>query len=489
MIPFKHLITVDRGTEVPVYLQLHNALVGLIKSGTLKAGSRLPGTRNMAQQINLHRKTVIAAYDELLSQGWITSIASKGTYVSAKLPEIKPKGEGSGTEMEGKAGFAYDPLKHIHRPFPNIPQMLTLDEGIPDVRIAPMSEILRHQRSFISRAYNARHLNYGSVFGNEYLREVLANYLQETRGIQCAAENVLITRGSQMALYLSSQLIHRNGGISAVGDTNYIAANLTLQNAGAIIKKLRVDEKGLMSSELENLLAQESIGSVYVTPHHHHPTTVTLSPERRIHMVELAKKHGFAILEDDYDYDFHYQRAPLLPLASMDDSNHIIYMGALCKIVAPTVRVGYMVGPKDFIEAAGHFRRTIDRQGDTLLERAIGQMIEMGDLQRHSRKALKLYHERRDHFNHLLKQHLGEFFSYDLPEGGMAFWAKLDKALSWEKITHRCHELGLVIPDWKIYDHSNQGHNGIRMGFASLNFEEQEKVIAILKSAIEKSIN
>jgi len=203
-------------------------------------------------------------------------------------------------------------------------------------------------------------------------------------------------------------------------------------------------------------------------------------------LIELAHQYGFAILEDDYDYDFHYQRAPLLPLASADEGNHVIYMGAVCKIIAPAIRVGYMVGSTDFIAAAAHLRRTIDRQGDTILERALAQMIEQGDLQRHSRKALKLYHERRDHFHQLLTDHLSEFISFYVPEGGMAFWVKLKKGMNWERIAKTCLENEMVIPDWKNYDSNNSGHNGIRLGFASLNFEEQTKTILILKSAMKK---
>ena len=486
MISFKNLIHIDRSAETPIYLQLHNAIINMIKSGVIKSGAKLPGTRSLSLQIGLHRKTVIAAYDELMGQGWINTIPAKGTFVSDKLPEVKPRGQGVRKGLKLEAGFSFEARKHLHRPYAQLPSMLTIDEGIPDVRIAPIVEILRHYRSIVSRSYNAKYLSYGSFFGDDYLREVLANYLQETRGITCSKENILITRGSQMGMYLASQLIHQKGGFSIVGETNYIAASLTLTDAGASLLRVRVDKNGLNTNDIQALCEKHKIKSVYVTSHHHHPTTVTLSPERRLHLIELAHQYGFAILEDDYDYDFHYQRAPLLPLASADEGNHVIYMGAVCKIIAPAIRVGYMVGPSDFITAAAHLRRTIDRQGDTILERALAQMIEQGDLQRHSRKALKLYHERRDHFHQLLTDHLSEFISFSVPEGGMAFWVKLKKGMNWEAIAKTCLENEMVIPDWKNYDSNNSGHNGIRLGFASLNFEEQTKAVLILKSAMKK---
>jgi GntR family transcriptional regulator/MocR family aminotransferase len=486
MISFKPLIQLDREADLPIFLQLHNALVKLIKSGILKGGAKLPGTRGLAEQLTLHRKTVIAAYDELLSQGWTESIPSKGTFVSNKLPEIQPVGNATDGRHQANAGFNFDPQLNLHRHYPAKKQQLILDEGIPDVRIAPMTEILRHYRGIISRSYNAKHLAYGSFYGDESLRITLANYLQETRGIACTPENVMITRGSQMGMYLSSQLIHKSGGYSVVGNTNYIAANLTLEDAGAKLLFASVDDKGLVTADIEAFCKVYNVKSVFVTSHHHHPTTVTLSPERRVHLVELAREYGFAILEDDYDYDFHYQRSPLLPLASTDAGNHVVYMGAMCKIVAPAIRVGYLVGPKDFIEAAGHFRRIIDRQGDAIMERAIALMIEQGDLQRHIRKALKTYQERRDHFYQLLQTHLSPYLEFQLPEGGMAFWAILRKDLNWDKVAQRCLEKGLIIPDYVNYDPYNAGHNGIRMGFAALNKEEQTEVVLILKACLEK---
>lgn len=484
MISFKSLIHIDKSLDVPIYLQINNAVIHLIKNGILKSGLRLPGSRDLAEQLSVHRKTVIAAYEELMSQGWIVTKPSKGTYVSDELPEVKPQEISAEPQIKSRASFEFDLIENLHRTLPDIPDQLTLDEGIPDVRIAPVSEIVRQYRSVISRSYNAKHLSYGSVFGDLSLRETLTDYLQETRGLKCSVDQVLITRGSQMGMFLASQLLHNQGGYSIVGETNYIAANLTLEHAGARLLKVGVDERGLITQEIEALCKKHKIKSVYVTSHHHHPSTVTMSAERRLHLIELARKHNFAVLEDDYDYDFHYQRAPLLPLASIDASKQVIYMGALCKIVAPAVRIGYIIGPKDFIESAGHLRRIMDRQGDAIMERAVAQMIKQGDIQRHSRKALKLYRKRRDNFLTLLETHLSEYLTFKTPEGGMAVWALLKNNMSWSKVAEECLKKGLSIPDFKNYDIDGLGHNGIRMGFASLNEEEQERIVLILKGAL-----
>jgi GntR family transcriptional regulator / MocR family aminotransferase len=486
MISFKNLIDINRSSEVPVFIQISNAMAHLIKRGTLAQRYKLPGSRSLSEGLGVHRKTVIAAYEELMSQGWIEVQPSKGTFVSSKLPMIEPQSisvNGSIISPKGKAAFNYSKRALLKRKDVAIEEMLTVDEGIPDVRIAPVQEILRHSKNILAREYNLKHLSYGSVKGDSMLRSVLADYLHETRGLNITADNVLITRGSQMAMYLATQLIINKDDLVVVGETNYWTANLTLKDRGAQLLTVPVDDAGVDTDAIELLCKKKKIKAIYVTPHHHHPTTVTLSAKRRVHLVQLAAQYNFAILEDDYDYDFHYQRAPLLPLASAD-TNHVVYMGAICKIVAPAYRVGYMVASKDFIEEVSYLRRIIDRQGDPVLERAIANMIKQGDIQRHTKKALKLYTERRENFDSLLLKHLAPFVTYQIPEGGMAFWIGLNKKYDWELIRTECLKKHLRIPDAAPYDPFSIGHNHNRMGFASLNFEEQEKAILILKSVI-----
>jgi GntR family transcriptional regulator/MocR family aminotransferase len=489
MLSFQNLIKLNRAGDLPVFLQISNGMTLLIKSGVLAKGARLPGTRALSESLGVHRKTVVSAYDELMTQGWIEVVPSRGTFVSNKLPIIEARKIGGVDADSGdrsRAGFEFYARRPLRRAEQFIPSGLTLDEGIPDVRIAPVSEVLRNLKSIVSRSYNKKYLSYGPVYGDTLLREVLAAYLHETRGMDISKDNILITRGSQMGMYLSAQMIIKPGDIAVVGQTNYIAANLTLQDAGAEILRVPVDDEGIDTAAIEELCKKQQIKAVFVTSHHHHPTTVTLSAERRLHLVQLAEKYAFAILEDDYDYDFHYQNAPLLPLASADRSGNVVYLGAICKIVAPAYRVGYMVASTDLIRETAHLRRIVDRQGDPILERAVAQMIQQGDFQRHSKKALKLYKERRDHFCELLESRLGEFVRFQIPEGGMAVWAGLDVRLSWPEVTAACLKNGLKIPNWQVYDQLGEGHNHIRMGFASLDFDEQEKVVSILERSMQK---
>ncbi|WP_024769282.1 MocR-like pyridoxine biosynthesis transcription factor PdxR [Aquimarina macrocephali] len=495
MFPFKNNIILVRNSNRNLYLQLCDQIIGFIKSGKLPPSTKLPGSRKLANDLNIHRKTVISAYEELISQGWVEAIPTKGTFVTSSLPVVNPKNfvqPAPKNNRKEKSGFPFLTRPHLIRKTKNKinQKMLVVDDGCPDHRLAPIEEIAKIYRNITKKSYHEDLLTYGSTYGNLELRKALVTYLNQTRGLHITIDNILITRGSQMGIYLNGQLLlSAKNKIIVVGNTNYMTADNTFREAGAHIEQVPVDNQGLDTNAIEKLCKTKQISAVYATSHHHHPTTVTLSAERRMHLLQLAQYHNFAIIEDDYDYDFHYSNAPILPLASNDDHGNVIYIGGFTKIIAPSIRIGYLVAPKDFVDEAARLRRIIDRQGDALLEQTLAQMISTGDVQRHCNKVLKIYKTRRDLFCSLLKEKLDDYFDFEIPKGGMAIWIKLNKAYHWDTICAEAEKLDMELnPDWRRYDNDNSRHNGIRMGFASLNEEEIREVIERLVT-IFTSIN
>ncbi len=495
MFPFKNNIILDRNINRNLYLQLCDQIIGFIKSGKLPPSTKLPGSRKLAEDLSIHRKTVIASYEELISQGWIETIPARGTFVSSILPIVNPLGfDRSFTEIKtkDKSGFTFLKRTHLARKLSisNTEQTLKIDDGSPDHRLAPIDEIAKIYRNITKKTYNKDLLTYGSIYGNIELRKALMYYLNQTRGLDIKVENILITRGSQMGIYLAGRLLLSNKTRIIVGDTNYITADNTFIESGAIIERVPVDKNGLDTNRIEKLCTSKKVKAVYVTSHHHHPTTVTLSAKRRMHLLQLAQRYNFAIIEDDYDYDFHYSNAPILPLASSDNKGNVIYIGGFTKIIAPAMRIGYLIASKDFIDEAANFRRIIDRQGDQLLEQTIAQMIISGDVQRHSSKVFKIYKTRRDLFCSMFKKRLNRYFDFEIPNGGMAVWTKLNKFYHWDDVYREAKKFHLELnPNWRNYDNNNSNHNGIRMGFASLNKDEIEKVIERLEKTMKKLDN
>lgn len=489
MFPYKTSIQFDRKSNQALYLQLSNQIIQLIKNQTLAPNIKLPGSRTLAEQLDVHRKTIVACYDELLLQGWVESVPKKGTFVLRNLPVLDQQKLDNcvAFDMKNNTGFPFYKNSILSEKLPKKKDdFIYLNDGTSDGRLTPLDEIARTYRRICAKKNAFEHLSYGSTYGNNTLREVLVDYLNVTRGLHITKENVLITRGSQMGNWLSSQLLLQKDDIVVVGNTNYDSADSTFLNQQAKLERVLVDENGLVTDAIEKLCKRQQIKAVYVTSHHHHPTTVTLSAKRRIHLLNLAKQYNFAIIEDDYDYDFNYNHAPILPLASHDTNGNVIYIGSVCKTVAPVFRIGYLIASKEFVDEASKLRGIVDRQGDALLELTFADFIKSGDLDRHIRKVMKIYQQRRDLFCKLLKDELGHFFQFEIPKGGMAVWAKLNSNYSWETISEVARTRKLEIGAWQRYDNAKLKHNCIRIGFAAHNEEEIYELINRLKKTMDE---
>src|SRR4051812_17097612 len=274
------LILIEKDSLQPVYLQIANQLMVFIKDGNLQAGHRLPSTRQMADWLQVHRKTVIQAYDELLAQGWLESRTGSGTYVAKHLPEIQPRsllnGSNNNFNPAQTAGFEFEATPHLDRPAVWSKHKYHLDDGFPDSRLAPLEELARAYRTQLLTGNPYVRLGYGDTMGALWLRQVLADYLNDTRGLKVTPENILITRGTVMGLYLSCTAFLNPGDNVVVGELNYNGANMNFLQGGANLLKIPVDENGIVVEELAAICRKQKVRMVYVTSHHFYPTTTAL---------------------------------------------------------------------------------------------------------------------------------------------------------------------------------------------------------------------
>jgi len=304
--------------------------------------------------------------------------------------------------------------------------------------------------------------------------------------LHISKKNILTTRGVHMGIFLASGVLISPGDLVVVGNLSYYIANMIFQQAGAQIHAVPVDQEGISVEAIRSLCETRKVRMVYITPHHHYPTTVTLSAERRIELLNLSSKHGFIILEDDYDYDFHYTSSPVLPLASADSNGMVVYIGSFCKTLAPGLRSGYIVAPQNLIEEIGRYRRIVDRQSDMLMEQALGELLVDGEIHRHLKKALKIYEQRSLHLSLLLKEHLDDYVKFKSPPGGLALWSTWKKELNLMRVSKNCLKHRLHLPSTLLYQ--NELTTAMRLGFGNLTIEELTEAIQILKTSIEESI-
>src|SRR5690606_8335190 len=256
-------------------------------------------------------------------------------------------------------------------------------------------------------------------------RHALADMLSRLRGLAASADDVLVTRGSQQALWLAAHCLLEPGARIAVESWGYPPAWEAFRSAHATLVPLDVDGEGVRIDALEAAIAESPLRALYLTPHHQYPTMVPLSSQRRLRVLELARKHRFAILEDDYAHEFQYEGRPRLPIASADRSGQVVYIGTLSKVLAPGLRIGYVVAPRPLLERMAALRTIIDRQGDSASEAAVAELLEDGEVERHARRVRRIYGERREVLAHELTRQLGDHLSFELPKGGMALWIRV----------------------------------------------------------------
>lgn len=457
--PWDLFIPIDKGSDQPVYMQIAEAMIAAVKTGQLKGGDALPGSRQLATQLKVNRNTIVAALDVLMAEGWLVSRERQGIFVPAHMPVPA----GARADPQVVPGMAAAPPK------PDI----FFDDGLPDSTLAPITELARAYRQVFSRKGRWQMMGYTGAAGDHEFREAIAQMLNHKRGMRLRPDDVFITRGSQMAMYLAAHCLLRKGDYVLVESPGYQPAWRAFEQAGATLLPVRVDARGLVVEELQPLLDQyPGIRAAYITPHHQFPTTVTLALARRLELVRLSNEYGFTIIEDDYDHEFHFSSRPVMPVCSLEGIQHYVYVGTMSKIAAPALRMGYLASSPDFIQKVSELRKIIDVQGDNVMEQAVLQLIRDGEIKRHLKRATSRYKAKRDRFEKLLTEQLGDKIRFTRPEGGLAFWiepqtpvdlCKLIDALRRERIAVLPPET-FGCPDIR----------GLRLGYASLTEEQLE---------------
>jgi GntR family transcriptional regulator / MocR family aminotransferase len=464
--PWKLEIRINYECDKAVYLQIADAVIESIKGKKLHPGDALPGSRQLAELLKVNRNTVVEALDVLLAEGWLISRERVGTFVADLLP-----------------GIADNPVPKAKNAEFSVPEQkprLIFDDGFPDSRLAPMNEIARAYRQIFNRKSRWQIMGYSNEFGDSEFRKAMVQMLNFKRGMNIRLDEICITRGSQMAMYLAAHSLFEKGDFVLVENPGYKPAWKAFEKAGAELLPVNVDSEGLKIEEVERYLKKyPSIKAIYVTPHHQFPTTVTLSLKRRLKLIELSNQHGFTIIEDDYDNEFHFAQRPILPLSSHDTIQNYIYIGTLSKIVAPALRIGYLVSHSDLIKRAGEHRKMIDVQGDNIMEEAILQLINEGEIKRHLKRTTLIYKSRRDFFDAVCKKHLKGKASFHKPEGGLAFWIVPDKEIDVLDVAEKLLEKGIKILSPEHFSFGKPVP-GFRLGYASLTEDQIEKGIKAL---------
>ncbi|PPD11586.1 PLP-dependent aminotransferase family protein [Methylophilus sp.] len=474
-------LTIAETSGLPVYLQIAQQIMEEIQKGRLAPSTAMPGTRELAEQLKVNRKTVILAYDELIAQGWLVTEQRRGSFVSANLPNFtaQPQASKTGHQPANVVEGPTHPLLNYQSPLNGV---IDFNDGIPDSRLIPFNILSRAFRHALIGSSKGNNLGYGDPRGTLALRQSIATMLNMERGLSVDIDQICIARGSQMGIFLAARILTRPNDNVVVEQLSYPAAKEAFRSCGANILTVGQDKHGIDVTALEKLCKQHPIRAIYVTPHHQFPTTVIMTAERRLKLLMLAEQYDFTIVEDDYDHEFHFSYHPVFPLASTNHGGRVIYVGSLSKVLAPGLRVGYLVATPSLIDRCAQEVMLIDRQGNSITELAVAELMNAGEIKRHIRKTFKVYNERRNLLIALIKKELKEYVTFDAPDGGLAIWLRLKEGYEVETVAAKALAHKVRILPGTLFSESQQSVHAIRLGFGSLTTAELEKGVLGLKA-------
>lgn len=415
---------------------LHAQLRAAILQGRLKPGLKLPATRALAAAYGVSRNTVVAAYDLLLSEGYLVARRGSGTFVADVLPRFRERSasRGNGTGSDPRINPYWrqrEPLPGDH-PLLRVAPRLDFHLGVPDAARFPF-DIWRRLTARSLRTASRRPASYDDACGRPALREAIAKHVSFARAVACSPSDVIVTAGAQQAFDLLARVLVMPGRtVVAVENPGYPPLRAAFAAFGAKIAPVPVDGEGLMVERVP-----EDAGIICVTPSHQYPLGVVMSARRRAALLELAQKRRAIVIEDDYDAEFRYGDRPLDALQTLDRSSSVFYVGTFSKSLFPGIRLGFVVAPEWARRALGAAKQCADWHCCVLTQDTLAAFIEEGHLARHVRRMRSLYAARRAALLDGLRTHFSGWLDPVPSAAGLHLCALADASVDMEASSTR----------------------------------------------------
>ncbi|MND64073.1 HTH-type transcriptional regulatory protein GabR [compost metagenome] len=482
-------IELDRASSVPLYRQLYLQIRQQILAGRLPGGTRLPSTRTLCTEQDLSRITILTAFDLLTAEGFLTTRTGSGTFVcdewegrsqateaSRKPPRLSALSQSVlSMRSDHFSGISYAAWE------PNCPTSFLPSHPAFDAFPLPIWKRLlsRHLRQPTKAM-----LGYGEVKGLLALREEIAAYVYDARGIECDAEQVVIVSGAQQAFNLLGMLLLDPQDNIWMEDPGHIAARIALQALGCRVVPLRIDEQGI--DVQQGLRECPEARLVFTTPSRQHPLGISMSYARRLELIEWAGSAHSWIIEDDCDSEFRYRGRPQPSLYAMDPWARVIHVGTFSKVLYPSLRLGYVILPHALVEPFCAMRAVMDRSPSTLLQAVTADFMHEGHFLGHIRRMRTLYQARQECLLDRLQQRLGSFMHCKPVEAGMHLIGWLppeldDDVIARELSRQQTHTYALS--DYCIQRYLPPG---LLIGFASTPEEQAQSKVEGMAQALLK---
>ncbi|WP_067684993.1 MocR-like pyridoxine biosynthesis transcription factor PdxR [Actinoplanes awajinensis] len=453
-----------------IYRQLRDAVL----DGRLRRNEALPSSRELAEQLKVSRNTVTAAYDRLVAEGYLTSRAGAGTFVttlSLVEPVLSQLPSGPLTPRAALQSMPVPP------DFGTAPEF-DFRVGAPDARLFPYAA----WRRLLAGQFRLSAVGTGMPVepaGHLGLRTAIARHLRTARFIETNPQDVLVTCGVQQALDLIGRVLLEPGATAAVEEPGYAPPRLVWEAQGARVIGVPIDEQGLI---VDALPADARL--VYVTPSHQYPTGVALSLRRRVELLAWAQRHDAAIVEDDYDSEFRYTEQQLEPLHSLDRSGRVLYVGSFSKVLLPTLRLGFLLHPPSLRHALHAAKFLTDWHTGLPIQAAMADFVEQGVFARHLRRVRRVYRQRHERIAAALAGPLSAHFTAMPSTAGLHLSAMVREATVADALI-RAQAAGIGVASFSEIATAAPDSPGIVFGYGMIDARRIDEGLARLHRCLD----
>lgn len=484
------LIPIERGGREPVTKQIVQYLRRAIEAGRMGPGTKLEPIRVLARELGVNRETVASAYHELEVLGLTESTVGRGTFV---VP--RQGGSNDGAQQASVAERPFEPVfsrltaaaLRVSRVDYTAPSgAVHFERLIPDTSLVPRDEF----RKALNRALlkgGAALYEYGDPRGHDRLRRALVERFARS-GIECDADEVVITAGSTQGIAIAAKLFCDPGDAVVVESPTYPWAYAALLSMGLRVEPVPVVNGGLDLERLDSVLARGGVRLIYTMPSFQNPLGISSSLAHRRQLLALAARHAVPVLEDDFEKDLRIRGRGAPPLRALDTRGVVLYLGTFSKALFPAARVGWLVTPRRISEAAIGVKRTMDITTSPLLQAGLAQFLREGGYDRHLRRVGRELAARLEAVERGLDTHLPPGSHFDRPEGGYIVWVTVPESIDTYALLAEAKRAGVVYAPGQLFFPDERRSSSLRLSLAQTNVTEIERGVRILGQVLRAAL-
>ncbi len=468
----------------PLYRALYNEIRRLVLGGQLSAGTKLPASRAMAQELSVSRNTVTQAIEGLQADGFLTSQPGAGVFISDDLPLEPMKAARTGKNAIGESPEISNRAKALEKNYQDrnhLKNAKPFAPGRPALEDFPFDVWAR----LLSRRWRMSGPQLGmqeDPAGYLPLRQHIARHLEETRAVHCTAEQVLIVSGAQQGLDLVSRVLWEEGDRIVIEDPGFPGVEGVITAAGAVPYSIPVDKDGLNISAANDM---EAVKSFLVTPSRNYPVGVTMSLPRRLGLLETARDLGAWVIEDDFDSDFRFDGRPLSSLQGLDNEGRVIYVGTFSRILFPALRLGFVILPHQLLNPFKALKAYIDGHTSIIHQAALADFFEEGYYASHLRRMRKLYSVRRQFLTDEIETRLSEQLEVLESDGGLHICVRFLQGMDDHEVVDELAQQGVLARPLSRFYRLSSDVSGLVLGFAGYEEKEMLKSLGMLEKILK----